>query len=84
MHHGLYAGDGRIIHYLLDFVIFDYLETFADGSKILKKSEIESPALYSPGEIIRRAETRLGESKYNVFFNNCEHFVRWCRNGDEK
>jgi hypothetical protein len=82
-HHGLYYGDGKIIHYLLEAVKIDSLETFADGSKILKKSELVSPSSYSAQEIVKRAESRLGESNYNLVFNNCEHFVRWCRNGEQ-
>lgn len=32
-------------------------------------------------EVIRRAESREGESYYDIFKNNCEHFVRWCKCG---
>lgn len=28
-----------------------------------------------------RALSRLGEEKYHLITNNCEHFVRWCRSG---
>lgn len=80
-HHGLYYGGDKVIHYLSDSVTVDSLEEFADGSKILKKSEIESSVNYSSTDIIRRAKSRLKENKYNVIFNNCEHFVRWCRSG---
>jgi hypothetical protein len=37
--------------------------------------------LYSPAETLRRAKSRLGESSYNLVFNNCEHFVVWCKTG---
>lgn len=37
--------------------------------------------LYSPVETLRRAKSRLGESSYNLIFNNCEHFVVWCKTG---
>lgn len=37
--------------------------------------------LYSPAETLRRANSRLGESSYNLIFNNCEHFVVWCKTG---
>ena len=29
-------------------------------------------------EVIRRARTRLGEKRYRLLSNNCEHFVEWC------
>lgn len=37
--------------------------------------------LYSPDETIERARSRLGENKYNLAFNNCEHFAIWCKTG---
>jgi len=37
--------------------------------------------LYSPEETVRRAESGLGEKKYNIVSNNCEHFVLWCKTG---
>ena len=37
--------------------------------------------LYSPEETIQRARSRLGERKYNLAFNNCEHYALWCKTG---
>lgn len=37
--------------------------------------------LYSPEETIQRAQSRLGEKKYNLALNNCEHFALWCKTG---
>lgn len=37
--------------------------------------------LYSPDETIERARSRLGENKYSLLFNNCEHFAIWCKTG---
>ena len=28
---------------------------------------------------VSRARSRLGERKYNLIYNNCEHFVVWCK-----
>ena len=36
---------------------------------------------YPPPEVVRRAETRLGEHRYNPLTSNCEHFARWCKTG---
>ncbi len=33
---------------------------------------------YTRSEIVKRAHQRLGESKYNLAFSNCEHFANWC------
>lgn len=31
--------------------------------------------LYSPKETMERALSRVGEDKYNLLLNNCEHFA---------
>lgn len=82
-HHALYYGQGNVIHYSGDYIVMDSIKAFSGGEKILKKNWLESPASYSPTEIIERARLRLGENRYNVIFNNCEHFVRWCRCGEK-
>jgi hypothetical protein len=28
-----------------------------------------------------RARSRLGENRYDIFRNNCEHFCEWCLSG---
>jgi hypothetical protein len=38
-------------------------------------------ACHEPEETIRRARSRLGEKRYRLFTNNCEHFVEWCLHG---
>lgn len=37
--------------------------------------------LYTPKETVERAKSRLGEEKYALPFNNCEHFAIWCKTG---
>ena len=37
--------------------------------------------LYSPEETVARAKSRLGEEKYSLPVNNCEHFAIWCKTG---
>ncbi len=80
-HHGIYMGDKLVLHYHMSKVKVTGFEEFAEGSTIQKRSEEESPAAYSPEEIIKRGLSRYGENEYNIVFNNCEHFVRWARNG---
>ncbi|MDO4793212.1 MAG: lecithin retinol acyltransferase family protein [Filifactor alocis] len=95
-HHGIYVGDGQVIHYALaDWSVFegldslyvciqkDSLEEFSRGKRLHRRTEEESPLKYSKQEAVSRARERLGEMSYNLAFNNCEHFVRWCRNGGE-
>ncbi len=37
--------------------------------------------LYSAEETVARARSRIGETKYTIPFNNCEHFAIWCKTG---
>ncbi|NEQ25214.1 MAG: hypothetical protein F6K28_40290, partial [Microcoleus sp. SIO2G3] len=39
------------------------------------------PVSYIPDIVIARAESRLGETNYNLLTNNCEHFATWCKTG---
>ena len=32
--------------------------------------------------IVRRARSRLGERRYAILSNNCEHFCSWCQVGE--
>jgi Lecithin retinol acyltransferase len=35
-------------------------------------------------EIARRARSRLGENRYHILTNNCEHFCEWCVRGEHR
>ena len=37
--------------------------------------------LHSPEETVARARSRIGEEKYDLASNNCEHFAIWCKTG---
>lgn len=53
-----------------------------DSLNILEKIvKMASYHLYSPAETIERAKSRLGENKYSLITNNCEHFAIWCKTG---
>lgn len=94
-HHGIYVGDGRVVHY----------SGFADwvnGLKSVVGSGIKYPVeevtlaefelgkgfsvkpypnhLFTGEEIAQRAKSRIGEDNYCVARNNCEHFCEWCIN----
>lgn len=36
---------------------------------------------YSAEETLERARSRIGEAKYSIISNNCEHFAMWCKTG---
>ncbi len=88
-HHGIYIGNSMVIHYNKNsdgkvVIHRASLEDFSEGRKIYCMKESESPLKYSRYEAVRRATARLGESRYIFTANNCENFVRWCRNGGEQ
>lgn len=86
VHHGIYVGDGRVIHYAGFHRVFrpgpveeTSIEQFARGSGV--HALPASAAQFGAAEIVARARTRLGENRYRVWTNNCEHFVHWCLSG---
>jgi len=80
-HHGIDLGDGTVAHYLEGREILrSPLEEFSRGQPVTPVSYPDgdcSPA----GVTLRRAMGRLGEQRYNLLFNNCEHFAHWCKTG---
>ncbi|WP_233853651.1 lecithin retinol acyltransferase family protein [Paraburkholderia sp. HD33-4] len=83
MHHGIYIGDGRVIHYAglsgrfcggpVEAIP---LEHFSAGFRIEIVRHPDAP--YTGREVARRAASRLGERNYRVLTNNCEHLCQWC------
>ena len=39
---------------------------------------------YSAEETLKRAYSRLGEARYSLVKNNCEHFAMWCKTGESE
>lgn len=77
-HHALSIRDALVIHYSEGSVQIQHIEEFAKGSEFYI---VDTPRTRSKNQVIQRAHSRLGENEYNLLFNNCEHFVRWCLNG---
>lgn len=82
-HHGLYVGEEQVIHYARGKVRLENFNRFTYGCQICVLPPSESPLRHSKTEAINRAKSRLGEREYNLITNNCEHFVRWCRDGKD-
>ncbi len=78
-HHGIDLGDGTIAHYLEgQEIIRSSLEEFKAGEQV----KIISHKDACPRRItLQRAISRIGEQRYNLLFNNCEHFANWCKTG---
>lgn len=86
VHHGIYVGEGRVVHY-------------AGSSRMLRRGPVEEVSLeqftrgrvlnvkahaaprYTAAAAVERARSRLGEDRYSVLSNNCEHFAEWVISG---
>lgn len=79
-HHGIDCGDGTVIHYRKPSETIERttLATFTQGQIYRCK---QYPTHFIPDVVVQRAVSRLGEHKYNLLFNNCEHFATWCSTG---
>lgn len=85
-HHGLYVGNGQVIHYagftswfIKGAVSLTSTEEFTQGHDCYIKTH--ATALYDAPSRVERAYSKLGEDEYNLVSNNCEHFVAWCFDG---
>jgi hypothetical protein len=94
-HHGICCGDGTVVHYesslwlklagtWLDPQIAEptvrrvTLEEFAQGKAVIVRDYSQCD---DPQTVVQRALSRLGESDYDLWENNCEHFAVWCKTG---
>ncbi|MEA5419686.1 lecithin retinol acyltransferase family protein [Spirulina sp. CCNP1310] len=79
-HHGIDCGDGTVIHYRKPSEVIERttLATFSQGQRVRAKTY---PTTFIPDVVVDRAFSRLGENRYNLLFNNCEHFATWCKTG---
>jgi len=85
-HHGIYVGGGNVVHYgalARQFrrapVAEVSLAFFAHGHAVFVRSH--TAPRFDCHEVTRRARSRLGENRYGLLRNNCEHFCEWCVQG---
>ena len=91
-HHGIYFGANKVVHYSgfaepgkKGKIRYTSFSDFLGGEKHYDVVEYPiSSVRYSPTEVIVRALGRVSEDKYNLAFNNCEHFACWCITGESK
>ncbi len=82
-HHGIYIGDGRVVHYAGSSCLLQSgpveevsIESFTRGRPLKMRRHGMSP--FTGVEVVERARSRLAENRYDVLNNNCEHFCEWC------
>src|SRR6516165_1085226 len=88
-HHGVYVGAGAVVHYAAlashwrrGPVEEVSLSRFAQRHPVWVRPT--GPDALRCEEIVRRARSRLGENRYRLLSNNCEHFSEWCVNGEHR
>lgn len=86
-HHGIYIGEGKVVHYAgfagslhRGPVEETTVKVFAAGHTVTVKAN--PCARYVGLEAVARARSRLGEDNYRLLTNNCEHFCTWCLFGE--
>lgn len=88
-HHGIYVGGGRVIQYgglsrgLRRGSVEEVpLARFSLGRPVWVR--VTESTWFDQHEVVRRARLRLGEDRYSVLTNNCEHFCEWCVRGEHR
>ena len=88
-HHGIYVGGGRVVHYaglsrtLRGGPVEEVdLDAFLGGREL--RIQPSSWARFAPAAVVERARSRVGENRYRVTTNNCEHFCSWCLSGHSR
>jgi hypothetical protein len=88
-HHGIYVGAGRVVQYgglswrLRRGPVEEVpLSQFSQGRPVLVR--VAESHWFEQHEVVRRARLRLGEDRYSVLTNNCEHFCEWCVRGQPR
>jgi hypothetical protein len=88
-HHGIYVGDGKVVHYAglsrgwrPGPVEEISLTEFARGRLVRIRRPIRPR--FDRSDVVARARSRLGEDRYRILSNNCEHFCEWCVCGESR
>ena len=87
-HHGIYAGDGKVIHVtgsLREKVDPEVRETDLPG--VLKGGTLKRrhyKKRLPASETVRIAEKHISDKSYSMIWNNCEHFATYCVTGKRK
>lgn len=89
-HYGIYVTDDRVIQFGLPdntgipnekiCVLATDVYTFLNGGtlEVAVPDKAERRTMRPAKEVVAIAESRLGQTGYDILHNNCEHFVNDC------
>ncbi len=87
-HHGIDMGNKQVIHYTGEpgsksnaCIAETTLAEFAQGAEV---KTVQYGKCLPVNRTVELARSRLGEKDYNLVFNNCEHFARFCKTEDHE
>ncbi|MBI2433143.1 MAG: lecithin retinol acyltransferase family protein [Candidatus Hydrogenedentes bacterium] len=88
-HHGIDMGDGTVIHLCGEpfrrgaaQVCRVPLEEFLEGGEAIVV--VYAQQCLPVETVVTQAEALLGSVGYDLFTNNCEHFVHYCKTGHRR
>lgn len=88
LHHGIYVGDGRVVHYAgLAYGLHHGPVEEVSLVQFARRRGVWArwgTSAFDHPEIVRRARSRVGEARYRILDNNCEHFCEWCVHGESR
>ena len=87
-HHGIYAGDGNVIHYTGEekekkhpLVRETDIDDFLKSGKLKRRNHRKR---LPPSETLSLAKKHVADRSYSLTLNNCEHFATYCVTGKKK
>lgn len=85
-HHGIDMGDGWVIHFASSdgtktgaLIQWTTIEDFTGDAEMSVRAY---GVRFDAAQAAERARSMLGQSGYDLFANNCEHFATWCVTGE--
>jgi hypothetical protein len=87
-HHGIYVGNGCVIHYVrclrypLGLIEEIPLTQFTRAPRLCVGRV--PCGRFGGADVVTRARSRLGERRYDLWGNNCEHFANWAQSGEHR
>lgn len=90
-HHGIFISNDEVIHFSRENgesisaarVMNTDLKKFLDGGTV-EVAKYDSAEVYPVEDIVEYARDCVGDTGYNVFNENCEHFATECKTGEHE